>query len=90
MMFNTDILFYISDFLDDKSSFNLFLTNKYYSNLIKKYPYRYNIKKVVKDISKHKIKKLVQNPEMITELGERLYNTVKDKYDLNKVTVTRA
>jgi len=36
------------------------------------------------------IKKLVQNPEMITELGERLYNTVKDKYDLNKVTVTRA
>ena len=36
------------------------------------------------------IKKLVQNPEMITELGERLYNTVKDKYDLNNVTVTRA
>ena len=27
---------------------------------------------------------------MITELGERLYNTVKDKYDLNKVTITRA
>jgi hypothetical protein len=36
------------------------------------------------------IKKLVQNPDMITELGERLYNTVKDKYDLNKVTITRA
>ena len=36
------------------------------------------------------IKKLVQNPEMITELGERLYNTVKDKYDLNKVTDDRA
>jgi glycosyltransferase involved in cell wall biosynthesis len=36
------------------------------------------------------IKKLVQNPEMITELGERLYNTVKDKYDLNKVTDERA
>ena len=36
------------------------------------------------------IKKLVQNPEMITELGERLYNTVKDKYDLNKVTDERS
>jgi glycosyltransferase involved in cell wall biosynthesis len=36
------------------------------------------------------IKKLVQNPEIITELGQRLYDTVKDKYDLNKVTVTRA
>ena len=36
------------------------------------------------------IKKLVQNPEMIKELGERLYNTVKDKYDLNKVTDERA
>jgi glycosyltransferase involved in cell wall biosynthesis len=36
------------------------------------------------------VKKLVDNPEMITELGERLYNTVKDKYDLNKVTDERA
>jgi glycosyltransferase involved in cell wall biosynthesis len=36
------------------------------------------------------IRKLVQNPEMITELGLRLYDTVKDKYDLNKVTVNRA
>jgi glycosyltransferase involved in cell wall biosynthesis len=36
------------------------------------------------------VKKLVQHPEMITELGERLYNTVKDKYDLNKVTDERA
>jgi glycosyltransferase involved in cell wall biosynthesis len=36
------------------------------------------------------IKKLVQNPHMIKELGERLYNTVKDKYDLNVVTKNRA
>lgn len=36
------------------------------------------------------IKKLVQNPHMIKELGERLYNTVKDKYDLNVVTKDRA
>ena len=27
---------------------------------------------------------------MITELGERLYETVKDKYDLNNVTKDRA
>jgi glycosyltransferase involved in cell wall biosynthesis len=36
------------------------------------------------------IKKLVDNPNMITDLGERLYETVKDKYDLNVVTKTRA
>jgi glycosyltransferase involved in cell wall biosynthesis len=36
------------------------------------------------------IKKLVQNPHMIKELGERLYNTVKDRYDLNIVTENRA
>lgn len=36
------------------------------------------------------IKKLVNNPTFITDLGERLYETVKDKYDLNKVTKDRA
>ena len=36
------------------------------------------------------IKKLVENPNMITDLGERLYETVKDKYDLNQVTHERA
>lgn len=36
------------------------------------------------------IKKLVENPNMITDLGERLYETVKDKYNLNNVTKTRA
>jgi glycosyltransferase involved in cell wall biosynthesis len=36
------------------------------------------------------VKKLVDNPNMITDLGERLYETVKDKYDLNQVTKTRA
>jgi len=36
------------------------------------------------------IKKLVDNPNMITDLGERLYETVKDKYDLNNVTKERA
>jgi glycosyltransferase involved in cell wall biosynthesis len=36
------------------------------------------------------IKKLVENPNMITDLGERLYETVKDKYDLNNVTHERA
>jgi glycosyltransferase involved in cell wall biosynthesis len=36
------------------------------------------------------IKKLVENPNMIIDLGERLYETVKDKYDLNVVTAERA
>jgi glycosyltransferase involved in cell wall biosynthesis len=36
------------------------------------------------------IKKLVDNPNMITDLGERLYETVSQKYDLNIVTKTRA
>ena len=36
------------------------------------------------------IKKLVDNPNLITDLGERLYETVKDRYDLNVVTKTRA
>jgi glycosyltransferase involved in cell wall biosynthesis len=41
------------------------------------------------DWSKY-IKKLVNNPNMITDLGERLYETVKDRYDLNNVTKERA
>jgi glycosyltransferase involved in cell wall biosynthesis len=36
------------------------------------------------------IKKLVENPNMIVDMGERLYETVKDKYDLNNVTKERA
>jgi glycosyltransferase involved in cell wall biosynthesis len=36
------------------------------------------------------IKKLVDNPNMIVDMGERLYETVKDTYDLNVVTKTRA
>jgi glycosyltransferase involved in cell wall biosynthesis len=36
------------------------------------------------------IKKLVDNPDMVTELGQRLYDTVKDTYDLNKVSDKRA
>lgn len=36
------------------------------------------------------IKTLVYNPNMVIDLGERLYETVKDKYDLRKVTKDRA
>jgi glycosyltransferase involved in cell wall biosynthesis len=36
------------------------------------------------------IKKLVENPNMIADLGERLYETVKDKYDINNVSHERA
>jgi glycosyltransferase involved in cell wall biosynthesis len=36
------------------------------------------------------IEKLLKNRNFVTDLGERLYETVKDKYDLNKVTKDRA
>ena len=36
------------------------------------------------------MKKLIQNPTWAEDLGERLYETVKDTYDLNNVTKTRA
>jgi glycosyltransferase involved in cell wall biosynthesis len=36
------------------------------------------------------IKKLIEKPDMIKELGQRLYDTVKDEYDLNKVSDKRA
>lgn len=36
------------------------------------------------------IKKLIDNPELITKLQDNLYNFVKDKYDIRNVTKTRA
>jgi len=36
------------------------------------------------------IEKLVKNPNMVKDMGERLYETVKDRYDLNVVTKQRA
>jgi glycosyltransferase involved in cell wall biosynthesis len=36
------------------------------------------------------IKKLVDNPNLVKDMGERLYETVKDTYDLNTVTKNRA
>lgn len=36
------------------------------------------------------MKKLIDNPSWVEDLGNRLYETVKPKYDLNVVTETRA
>ena len=36
------------------------------------------------------IEKLLKNPNMVKDMGERLYETVKVKYDLNNVTKDRA
>jgi glycosyltransferase involved in cell wall biosynthesis len=36
------------------------------------------------------VKKLIDNPTWAQDLGERLYETVKDVYDLNNVTKNRA
>ena len=33
---------------------------------------------------------MIQNPTWVEDLGERLYETVKDKYDLNIMTKTRS
>lgn len=41
------------------------------------------------DWSKY-MKKLIDNPNWAYDLGQRLYETVKDTYDLNKVTKDRA
>ncbi len=38
----------------------------------------------------YNIKKLIQNPSWAKELGERLYETVKDTYSLQNVTKARA
>jgi glycosyltransferase involved in cell wall biosynthesis len=40
------------------------------------------------DWSKY-MEKLVKNPNMIKDMGERLYETVKDKFDLNVVSKNR-
>jgi glycosyltransferase involved in cell wall biosynthesis len=36
------------------------------------------------------ILKLLKNPNLVTDMGERLYETVSKKYDLNIVTIDRA
>jgi len=45
-------------------------------------------KKNHKDWAKH-MKRLIDNPNMIEDLGNRLYETVKDKYSLKKVCQDR-
>ena len=35
------------------------------------------------------IEKLIKNPNLAKDMGERLYETVKDTYDLNVVTKSR-
>jgi glycosyltransferase involved in cell wall biosynthesis len=50
---------------------------------------------LVEPEKKHKawgqaIKKIVQHPEYIKMMTDNMYNTVKDKYDIKKVTADRA
>jgi hypothetical protein len=35
------------------------------------------------------MKRLIESPNMVQDLGERLYETVKDKYSLKKVCQDR-
>jgi len=62
-------------------------------------PYQIDIKHgengfLVKDKSNkdwsYYAKKLIDNPELRKEMGEKLYESVKDKYDLRKVSADRA
>jgi glycosyltransferase involved in cell wall biosynthesis len=48
-----------------------------------------NTRRNHKDWAKH-MKRLIENPNMIEDLGNRLYETVKDKYSLRVVNNTRA
>jgi glycosyltransferase involved in cell wall biosynthesis len=50
---------------------------------------------LIKEVRNHSdwskcIEKLIRNPNLVEDMGERLYETVKDKYDLNVVTKNRA
>jgi glycosyltransferase involved in cell wall biosynthesis len=36
------------------------------------------------------VEKLVKNPNLVKDMGERLYETVKDVYDLKVITKNRA
>lgn len=45
ILHNKDILFYISDFLDDEDSYNFFNIKRYHHNLFKKNKHRYTIKR---------------------------------------------
>ena len=47
-----------------------------------------NPKRNHKDWAKH-MKRLIESPNMVQDLGERLYETVKDKYSLKKVCQDR-
>jgi len=44
---NTDMMFLLSDYLDDKSSINLFNAQKSYRSMIDKFPKRYKKKKQI-------------------------------------------
>lgn len=45
ILHNKDILFYISDFLDDEDSYNFFNMKRYHYNLFKNNKHRYTIKR---------------------------------------------
>ena len=43
-----------------------------------------------KKFNRNDLQLLIQNPNMIKDMGERLYETVKDTYNLENVTKERA
>jgi len=67
----TDLLLYLSEFLDDRYSFRLFNTNKTFQSIIKNYSNRYSIKKVV------------FNYELYLLYKYKIINYRQHTYDLN-------
>jgi hypothetical protein len=81
-MESRDILFYVSDFLNDKDAFRLFNTCRYYTQLVNKYPNRYKAEiKYYNFLKNHKCKTLsVGTFERFEDvnLDDRLVNYLRD------------
>jgi len=61
LLFIKDLLFYITEFLDDSTSFKLFRTNKYLNSLLQNNPKRYKIKKVFYNGFSYNNKPVIEN-----------------------------
>ena len=69
---NTDMMFLLSDFLDDSSAVQLFNTQKSYKSMIAKFPKRYkNKKKIICDQLKKELEKW--NGTMIGHTADKTY-----------------
>jgi len=83
IIYNKDLLFYLSDFLKDDDSINLFLINKYTCNLFCLYSNRYNVKKEVSFLDKYRVKRYVHNQKDLITFPNLL--SIRFGDDFNKL-----